>query len=117
MKQIHWPTYGNCGNERKAAKNTASTPKGLALSKMDDVKNEQYSEATLPDDGRIFNESGVENRDDCENMEDIDDSIVTGSVEVRKGSKVTARSLITLAILVFINLLNYMDRYSLAGMS
>lgn len=84
---------------------------------MNDVNNEQYSEAILSDDGRTFHGNDVESRDNCDNMEDIDDSIVTGSVEVKKESRVTVRSAITLAILVFINLLNYMDRYSIAGIS
>ena len=42
---------------------------------------------------------------------------VTDPVTVKQESEITLRSAITLAVLVFINLLNYMDRFTLAGIA
>ena len=82
---------------------------------MDDIENESYSSKSVPfpsdDEGRTIAEDSK-----ASDMEEtVDNSDGDVPAEVKQEPRVTVRSAITLGILVFINLLNYMDRYTLAG--
>ena len=82
---------------------------------MDEIENESYNPNSVPflsdDEARTI----VEDNEPSDMEDAIDNGDGNVPAEVKQETKVTIRSAITLGILVFINLLNYMDRYTLAG--
>lgn len=73
---------------------------------MDDLKDKSetgQSDSVLEDE-EMLNPANAESQDE------------ESEVNVKTEPEVTKRSILTLIILVLINLLNYMDRYTIAGM-
>ena len=88
---------------------------GLKMDKLDKDYDDQKLVKDELDDESVSSQSDMvetQNGDDSDNINEENSEVEVG---IKREPKVTVRGAVTLAILVFINLLNYMDRYTIAG--
>lgn len=94
-------THRNC---KKIEANDLSMGRLESEENVGEPDNALENEVLVPEEGD----------EDSDDVNTVDNAV---QVDVKNNSRVTPREAITLAVLLFINLLNYMDRYTVAGIS